>query len=167
MTPSAAPLLSRLRAGDEDALRELCRSLAPQAHALAQRIAGAHAAEAVVEEVLLLIWREPQRWGAETLQLEALRCVRDVSLAVRQRGISAASALAQWQRPPVAPHADALSVDRESAERVRAALFTLSDAQRDLLEAAWFEGVEPGSAALTAALTEALDALAEAIGAQP
>ena len=69
--------------------------------------------------------------------------------------------------PPVAPRADALSVDRESAERVRAALFTLSDAQRDLLEAAWFEGVEPGSAALTASLTEALDALAEAIGAQP
>lgn len=161
MTPGDASLPIRLRAGDEDALRELFRALGPQAHALAQRVAGATAAESVVEEVFLLAWREPERWNAAAFELELLRCVRDLALAVRRRGISAAAALAQLEPPPVAPGTEALPVGRESADLVRAALFTLEESERQLLEAAWFDGALESDAA--AALTAALDRLADAI----
>lgn len=161
MTSGADSLPLRLRAGDEDALRDLFRALAPQAHALAQRVGGAAAADAVVEEVFLLAWRDPERWTPATFELELLRCVRDTALAARRRGISAAAALALRQTPPAAPPlAEALPVNRESADQVRAALFTLDDAQRELLEAAWFDGVAPAD---PAALTEALRRLADLI----
>lgn len=158
MTPGADSLPLRLRAGDEDALRDLFRALAPQAHALAQRVAGAAAADAVVEEVFLLAWREPESWNAAAFELELLRCVRDTALGMRRRGISAAAALARRQAPAAAPTPDALPVNRKSADQVRAALFTLDDAQRELLEAAWFDGATPAD---PAALTEALRRLAD------
>ena len=175
MTPNAAPLPARLRAGEEDALRTLFRSLAPQAHALAQRVAGPHAADAVVEEVFLLAWREPERWNAATFELELLRCVRDTALAVRRRGINAAAALAGGEPPIVAPDEAAVAVGSRDAELVRAATYALSDAQRELLEAAWFEagrldaiaqehGIETND--IPATLTAALTLLADTIEAR-
>ena len=160
MTPGADSLPARLRAGDEDALRDLFRALAPQAHALAQRVGGAAAADAVVEEVFLLAWREPECWTPATFELELLRCVRDTALAARRRGISPAAALAQRQTPAAVPLAGALSVNRESADQVRTALFALDDAQREMREAAWFDGAAHPDAA---ALTEALRRLADLI----
>ena len=162
VTPGTASLPIRLRAGDEDALRELFRALGPQAHALAQHVVGITAAEAVVEEVFLLAWREPERWNAATFELELLRCVRDLALAVRRRGISAVAA-AQLEPPAAAPGAEALAVGRENADLVRAALFALEESERELLEAAWFDGaLEPNDpAALTAALERLADAIRE------
>lgn len=158
-----------LRDGDEDALRELVRSLAPQALALAQRVAGASAAEAVVEEVFLLAWREPQRWSEAAFELELLRSVRDVALAVRRRGISAAAAVVRLESSAVAafagaPPAVAVSVSAADQERVRAALFALDDRQRELLLSAWLDGVgDADDADGGAALTEALARFADAI----
>lgn len=168
-----------LRAGNEDALRELFRGIAPQAHALAARVAGGHAAEAVVEEAFLLAWREPERWHEATFELELLRCVRDTALGVRRRGVSAAAALAgtltEAGRPAAAPSEQSVDVGAASAEAVRAALYTLADEQRELLESAWFEGgdldglakqhgLDGGAAA--ALLTDALERLADAIEAR-
>ena len=168
-----------LRDGDEGALRELVRSLAPQAFALAQRVAGATAAEAVVEEVFLLAWREPQRWSEAAFELELLRCVRDAALAVRRRGISAAAAAGQLEsaagqlesaagqlESAAAAFADgaagvAMPVSVAEQERVRAALFALDDRQRELLLSAWLDGA--GEAEEGAALTEALARFADAI----
>lgn len=161
VTSGAASLPIRLRAGDEDALRELFRALGPQAHALAQHVVGITAAEAVVEEVFLLAWREPERWNAATFELELLRCVRDLALAVRRRGISAAAALAQLEPPAAAPGGEALTVGRENADLVRAALFALEESERELLEAAWFDGALEAND--PAALTAALERLADAI----
>lgn len=154
-----------LRDGDENALRKLVRSLAPQAFALAQRVAGATAAEAVVEEVFLLAWREPQRWSDAAFELELLRCVRDAALAVRRRGISAAAAAGQLESAAAAFADDAAAVAMPvgvaEQERVRAALFALDDRQRELLLSAWLDGA--GEADEGAALTEALARFADAI----
>lgn len=171
--------LAGLRAGDEDALRELFRRLAPQAHALAERVAGAHAAAAVVEEVFLLAWREPERWNEAAFELEALRCVRDTALGVRRRGLSAAAALAgtltETGRPAAAPSERTIAVGAAAADAVRAALYTLEDEQRELLESAWFEGGDLeglaeqhglDAAAAAALLTDALERLADAIEAR-
>lgn len=175
VTPGAASLPIRLRAGDEDALRELFRALGPQALALAQRVAGAHAADAVVEEVFLLVWREPQRWTAASFEIELLRCVRDTALNVRRRGISAPAALAQLAPPFAAPGDNAVAATRHNAELVRAAIYALSDVQRELLEAAWFEpsGLEAiaqehgvDAQDIPATLTAALSRLADVIEAR-
>lgn len=179
MTAAGESSLAGLRAGDEDALRELFRRLAPQAHALAARVAGSHAAEAVVEEVFLLAWREPERWNEAAFELEALRCVRDTALGVRRRGVSAAAALAgtltEAGRPAAAPSEWTVAVGAAGAEAVRAALYTLADGQRELLESAWFEGGDLDglaerhgltAAAAGTALTEALERLADAIEAR-
>ncbi len=160
-----------MRAGDEDALRSLFQSLAPSGYALAQRIAGAHAAEAILEEVFLLLWREPQQWSGAALELQLLRCIRDTAVAVWRRKISAAAALAQRRAPAIEPAASPAPVGRGSSERARAALFALAEAERELLEAAWFEGADidelaqhrnvdgdAAAAALTAALTQLADA---------
>ncbi len=187
MSPDAAQLLRRLRAADEDALRELFSALAPQAHALAQRIAGAAAANAILEEVLLLAWREPQRWSEQTFHAQLLRCVRDVAVLVRTREITAAAALARWRPPQIEPQSSALLDRADAAERVRAALFALGAERRELLEAAWFEGATldqlAGRAAIGAdetdrgrrgkgdeaaqMLTDALEQLADAIETRP
>ena len=140
MSPDPAQLLRRLRAADEDALRELFSAFAPQAHALAQRIAGAAAADPILEEVLLLAWREPQRWSEQTFHAQLLRCVRDVAVLVRTREITPAAALARWQPPQIEPRSSAPLDRADAADRVRAALFALGPERRELLEAAWFEG---------------------------
>lgn len=179
MTASQESAAAGLRAGNEDALRELFRRVAPQAHALAARVAGSHAAEAVVEEVFLLAWREPERWNEATFDLELLRCVRDTALGLRRRSVSAAAALAgtltDAGRPAAAPSDRSVGVGAASADAVRAALYTLEDDQRELLESAWFEGGDleelaerRGLAAADAgtALTDALERLADAIEAR-
>ena len=153
MSPDAAQLLRRLRAADEDALRELFSAFAPQAHALAQRIAGAAAADPILEEVLLLAWREPQRWSEQTFHAQLLRCVRDVAVLVRTREITPAAALARWRPPQIEPQSSAPLDRADAAERVRAALFALGPERRELLEAAWFEGASLEQLASSAAMS--------------
>ena len=153
MSPDAAQLLRRLRAADEDALRDLFTALAPQAHALAQRIAGAAAADPILEEVLLLAWREPQRWSEQTFHAQLLRCVRDVAVLVRTREITPAAALARWRPPQIEPQSNAPLDRADAAERVRAALFALGPERRELLEAAWFEGASIEQLASDAAMS--------------
>lgn len=163
MSSSATSLLARLRAADQDALRELFRALAPQSHALAQRIAGAHAAEAILEEALILLWADPQRWSETALEAQALRCVRDLALAVRQRGISARAAAAEWTPPPIGPAPTADLLQPAAAAKVRAAVFRLDDRSRVLLEAAWFEGAPVETEDDAASLRESLQAVAAAL----
>ena len=153
MSPDAAQLLRRLRAADEDALRELFSAFAPQAHALAQRIAGAAAADPILEEVLLLAWREPQRWSEQTFHAQLLRCVRDVAVLVRTREITPAAALARWQPPQIEPQSSAPLDRADAADRVRAALFALGPERRELLESAWFEGATLDQLASSAAMS--------------
>ena len=153
MSPDVAQLLRRLRAADEDALRELFSAFAPQGHALAQRIAGAAAADPILEEVLLLAWREPQRWSEQTFHAQLLRCVRDVAVLVRTREITPVAALARWRPPQIEPQSNAPLDRADAAERVRAALFALGPERRELLEAAWFEGASLEQLASSAAMS--------------
>ena len=120
------------------------------------------AANTILEEVLLLAWREPERWSEQTFHAQLLRCVRDVAVLVRTREITAAAALARWRPPQIEPLSSALLDRADAAERVRAALFALGPERSELLEAAWFEGATldqlAGRAALSADETDESDA---------
>jgi len=149
--PSAAPdpeaeLLVRVAAGEERALAALYDRVSAAAYGLALRITGdTAAAEDVVQEALLRVWRRADRYeparGAARAWL--LRLVRNAAIdQVRARGArgraeegAAAEDVAAPERP------DEALLRFERGRRVRAALDELPREQRRVIEIAYFEGL--------------------------
>lgn len=153
-------LFQRIVEGDEIALRDAFRRYGAAARELARRIVGPGQADDVVEEAFLLIWSEPEHWASAALDVHVLRIVRDLSLAVRRRGVTpalAAVALQPFSMPPDAELADVVSeVDQGELQRL---VLRLPEDGGRRLEDAWFDAVRSDDEALNAAL----DAVVEGI----
>ena len=157
----AAPdLYQRIVEGDEIALRDAFRAYGSTARALARRIVGPDQADEIVEEAFLLIWTEPEHWASVALDVHILRLVRDIALAVRRRGITAALAADEVQPFPIGPATGLPDVveglDHEELQR---AVIRLPLDQGRHLEDAWFDAIRHDDESMN----QAMDALVEQI----
>lgn len=142
-----AALVSRVAAGDQSALAAIYDRYHRPCYSLARRILGdERLAEDVVQEVFLVVWRDPSRfdpargafatWLLSTTHHKAVDAVRREQNHRKRRASSEGLAAMASDAPSVADEAW-MGVRRQ---RVRSALGSLPDAQRQALELAYFGG---------------------------
>lgn len=141
--------LSRIAAtGDRAAFEVLFRHFAPRVKAYLSRGGGAAAAEELMQETMVAVWRkasqfDPSRSSASTwiftiarnLRIDAYRRERHPEYDPNDPALV----------PEAEPAADLVIEQRQSAEMIGAALGRLSEAEQSILRLAYFED-EPQSA---------------------
>lgn len=142
-------LLERIGQSRSDALAELYDRFGRAAYSLAKRIcADAGLAEDVVQEVFLIVWREPARFdparGAVSSWLLTLVHHRSVDAVRREavrrrRSVRPSDDGEDWSIPP-GPGADKAALQAVAAGHVRDALAQLPREQREALALAYFGG---------------------------
>jgi RNA polymerase sigma-70 factor (ECF subfamily) len=137
-----AALIARMRAGDQSAMADLYDRYSGVVYGVALRVlANTTAAEDVVQEVFLQLWRNPQVFNAERGRLAPW-----LAVIARNRAID------HLRKRPAEDDIDELpistGVDLESdsaqklaIEKVRDVLAQLPPDQRKALEMAFFEGM--------------------------
>ncbi len=147
--PRLAALIARIGRADETALRELYELTSSRLHGLVLQIVRAPAAaEDVLLEVYLQVWRQALRYDAAQAPVLAW-----LTLLARTRAIDAWRARSRLTRRESAldarhdelldPQPDPLdrSIGSEHAATVRAAVSALPTEQRRAIEAAFFRGL--------------------------
>ena len=153
-------LAARLAAGDERALTETFDALAPAVHAAAVRVLGqSAAAQDVVQDVFVELWRRPQRYDPALgslrtyLTVSARHRAYDVLRSeLRRIGREARHHRLTPEHHQVAP--DQEVADALAASAVREALRTLPAEQREVVEMAYFGGLSYREVARTAGISE-------------
>src|SRR5689334_21883665 len=153
-------LADRLAAGDERALAEAYDTLGAAVHATALQVLGdAAAAQDVVQDVFVDLWRHPQRYD-ETLS--GLRtylnlCARHRALDVVRSELRRAGRQARHARllpPPREPSPGEAVAEADTASAVRAAVRALPPDQREVVELAYFGGLSYRDVALRIGIAE-------------
>jgi RNA polymerase sigma-70 factor (ECF subfamily) len=144
-----ADLVSRVRAGDRGAIDDLYDRFRRPAFALARRIlADDTLAEDVVQDVFLSVWRDPHAYdrarGSFSSWLMAMVHHKAVDAVRREEAHRRRQSRAEDDLALTAPFS-AQDVEDEAwarvvSERVRTALGTLPDAQREALTLAYYGG---------------------------
>ena len=134
----------RLVAGEEGALAEIYDQYASFVYGLALRVIGdARAAEDVAQDVFVSVWERPEAFDPERGSLRTwlgtLAHRRAVD-HVRREEARRRRAIKDAARPATTPDVEEMAVALVTAERVRAALDTLPDAQRRAIQLAYFGG---------------------------
>ena len=134
----------RLVAGEEGALAEIYDQYASFVYGLALRVIGdARAAEDVAQDVFVSVWERPEAFDPERGSLRTwlgtLAHRRAVD-HVRREDARRRRAIKDAARPATTPDVEEMAVALVTAERVRAALDTLPDAQRRAIQLAYFGG---------------------------
>jgi RNA polymerase sigma-70 factor (ECF subfamily) len=137
-----AALIARMRAGDHSAMADLYDRYSGIVYGVALRVlASTTAAEDVVQEVFLQLWRNPQSFDAERGRLAPW-----LAVIARNRAID------QLRKRPAEDDIDELPIStgvnleddaaqKLAVEKVRAVLALLPPVQRKALEMAFFEGM--------------------------
>jgi len=137
-----AALIARIRSGDENAMGQLYDRYSGIVYGVALRVLGnTGAAEDVLQEVFLQLWRNPQAFDAERGRLAPW-----LAVIARNRAIDVLR-----KRPPEddideVPIPSGVNLEDEAArkiavDKVRGVLGQLPQDQRRLLEMAFFEGM--------------------------
>jgi RNA polymerase sigma-70 factor, ECF subfamily len=131
-----------MKSGDQSALAELYDRYSGVVYAVALRVLGdAGAAEDVLQEIFLQLWRNPNSFDAARGNMGAW-----LAVVTRNRAIDSL----RRRRPEtdiedvivsVAPDLAAEADRSRAAEKVRGVLGTMPSAQRSALEMAYFEGM--------------------------
>jgi RNA polymerase sigma factor (sigma-70 family) len=134
----------RLVAGDDDALGECYDQYSSFVYGLALRVIGdVRAAEDVTQDVFLCLWERPHAFdpdrGALRTWLGTLAHRRAVD-HVRREEARRRRAQRDAAQASVAPDVEEMAIALLTAERVRTALLTLPDEQREAIELAYFGG---------------------------
>jgi RNA polymerase sigma-70 factor (ECF subfamily) len=143
-------LLQRLLTRDEEAFRGLFSRYAPTAKALALRVVRQqHLAEEIVQEAFMAVWRNPaayeeQRGSVKTWLMgmvhhRAVDAVRREESQRRRAEAEGAVATLETE-----DHAEAVATELGAPQEraaIRAALNTLPEAQRAVLEMMYFDGL--------------------------
>ncbi len=141
-------LVFRVAQGDPDALDDIYGRYARSVYGLAYRILGEpSAAEDVVQDVFLKLWRQPASYNAERGSLGSWLLGVGHNRAIdvlRRRRTHLEHPLPEAGEPELIPDglvdmADAAGV-REASEAVRRALMHIPPEQRRVIEMAFFEG---------------------------
>jgi len=141
-----AALLARIRDRDERAVEELYARYSGPLYSLAYQVTGADRfAQDVVQEVFLAVWKDAARFdparGALAPWLFSLARHKAIDLVRREANVRKRTAdvdLAFEEAPDDVDHEAWINHRRE---RVRIAIQTLPDAQREALELAFFAGL--------------------------
>lgn len=142
--------LAAVAGGSADALERLYDRYAATAFGLARRIlAQQDLAEEVVQDVFSQVWREAGRYDAarasvagwivlltRTRSIDRLRARRARPDLDRPVEPVATQPLATGERSP-----EQVAISSDDARKVRAALATLPDEQRSLVDLAYYEGL--------------------------
>lgn len=140
--PSDKDLVSRVRAGDQDALGALYDRYSALVYAVGLRVlADSPAAEDVLQEVFMQLWRNPARFNATRGSLGAWLAViarnRAIDALRKRRYESDIEDTVVSVEPDLVSEADR----SRAAKNVRDALSGMHPAQRQALELAFFEGL--------------------------
>ncbi len=140
--PSDLSLVARIRAGDESAMAQLYDRYSSIVYAVALRVLGdTGAAEDVLQDVFLQLWRRPSQFDSTRGQMAAW-----LSVIARNRAIDRLR-----QRTPdtdledvvlsVQPDLEGEAERSRVMQKVRGVLASMPVPQRSALEMAYFEGL--------------------------
>ena len=148
--PSDRELLERVRAGEQAAFEIIFRTHYPQLVGLAEAMLRARAAaEDVVQDVMLELWRRRQDLVLETsLRAYLLRATRNRALnQIRHRRV-AERARPEALAPAAAPSADQDLEERELGRAVARAVSELPERCREVFELSRVHGLKYAEIAL-------------------
>lgn len=137
-----AALIDRMRAGDQSAMADLYDRFSGVVYGVALRVlANTTAAEDVVQEVFLQLWRNPQAFDAGRGRLAPW-----LAVIARNRAIDHLRKRAPEEDIDELPISTGVDLEDEAArklaiEKVRGVLTQLPQDQRKALEMAFFEGM--------------------------
>jgi RNA polymerase sigma-70 factor, ECF subfamily len=137
-----AALVARLRAGDQSAMADLYDRYSGVVYGVALRVlANTTAAEDVVQEVFLQLWRNPQAFDADRGRLAPW-----LAVIARNRAIDLLRKRPLEDDINEIPISTGVNLEDESSQRlavekVRGVLGQLPQDQRKALEMAFFEGM--------------------------
>ena len=137
-----AALIERICAGDETAMAEMYDRYSGIVYGVALRVLGdASAAEDVLQEIFLQLWRNPQAFDANRGRLPSW-----LAVIARNRAIDHLRKRPQEDDIAGLPISTGVNLEDESAQRlavekIRGALGQLPAEQRRALEMAFFEGM--------------------------
>jgi RNA polymerase sigma-70 factor, ECF subfamily len=155
-----ALLAARLAAGDDLALAEIFDRLAPAVYRAALRVTGeSAAAQDVVQDVFVELWRHPGRYdpavGALQTYLTVLARHRALDLVRSElRRIARQERHYRLVPRPPSPSPGAEVAAAEVASLVRDAVQLLPGEQRRVVELAYFDGLSCREVALAAGIPE-------------
>lgn len=135
-------LLARIRSGDENAMADLYDRYSGIVYGVALRVLGSTAAaEDVLQEVFLQLWRNPDAFDANRGRLAAW-----LSVITRNRAIDHLRKRQPEEDIADLPISTGVNLEDEAAnrlavEKVRSVLGQIPQDQRRLLEMAFFEGM--------------------------
>ncbi len=137
-----ATLVSAIRSGDEQAMAQLYERYSPIVYSVALRVLGdTAAAEDVLQEVFMQLWRSPDLFDASRGSLPGW-----LAVIARNRAID----LLRKRRPETDITEVVVSIEPDLAsgaewsralEKIRHALGSMPTPQRSALEMAFFEGL--------------------------
>ena len=145
--PSSHLLAARLAAGDERALVEVFDTLGPAVHATALQVLDDDAAaQDVVQDVFVELWRHPQRYDETlgTLRTYLNLCARHRAYDVLRSELRRAGREKRSERliPPQRQRSPGDEVaDAQTASLVRDAVRSLPPDQRTVVEMAYYGGL--------------------------
>jgi RNA polymerase sigma-70 factor, ECF subfamily len=140
-------LAERLAAGDDHALAEIFDRLGPAVYGAAVRVLGeSSAAQDVVQDVFVELWRDPARYEPATASLRTFLTLRARHRAVdlvrsELRRVARQERQHRLAQPAAHPSPFELVAGAEAARVVRDAVALLPDNQRQVVELAYFEGM--------------------------
>lgn len=135
-------LIARIRAGDESAMADMYDRYSGIVYGVALRVLGnTSAAEDVLQEVFLQLWRNPQAFDADRGRLAPW-----LAVIARNRSIDLLRKRPMEDDIDELPISTGVNLEDEASERiaidkVRGVLAQLPDEQRKMLEMAYFEGL--------------------------
>jgi RNA polymerase sigma-70 factor (ECF subfamily) len=153
-------LAQRLAAGDDHALAEIFDRLAPAVYGAALRVLGeGAAAQDVVQDVFVELWRNPGRYDPAAAGLRTFLIVQARHRAVDMvrselRRIARQERQHRLAAPPDHPSPLDLVADAEAASVVRDAVALLPDSQRQVVELAYYQGLTCREVAAAAGIPE-------------
>ena len=135
-------LIARIRAGDESAMADMYHRYSGIVYGVALRVLGnTSAAEDVLQEVFLQLWRNPQAFDADRGRLAPW-----LAVIARNRSIDLLRKRPMEDDIDELPISTGVNLEDEASERiaidkVRGVLAQLPAEQRKTLEMAYFEGL--------------------------
>jgi RNA polymerase sigma-70 factor (ECF subfamily) len=151
-------MVARMAAGDESALGHVYDQYGALVHGIARRLVGPDHAADICQEVFVTLWEHPERFDADRGSLRTFLATVARRRAIDQLRRSGRRAANEEQavlgRPAAVPNLEEAALAMISAERVRAAVERLPQAQRRAIELAYFDGLTFRQVALATEASE-------------